>query len=74
MLKVLARVKHVTDPDNYRGLGSRTDVKDRGRLAELFYFQAEKGIGITKELANAAIKRYHAKEALLEALAAESSV
>ena len=72
--KVLARVKHVTDPDNYRGLGSRTDVKDRGRLAELFYFQAEKGIGITKELANAAIKRYHAKEALLEALAAESRV
>ena len=72
--KVLARVKHVTDPDNYRGLGSRTDVKERGRLAELFYFQAEKGIGITKELANAAIKRYHAKEALLEALAAESRV
>lgn len=72
--KVLARAKHKTDPENYRGLGTRTDVKDRGRLAELFFLQAEKGSGITKELADAAIKKYYAKQALLEAQEAESKV
>lgn len=65
--KVLAKARHKTDPDNYRGLGTRTDVKDRGRLVELFYFQAEKGSGITKELTNASIMKYHAKLALIEA-------
>lgn len=72
--KVLARAKHKTDPDNYRGLGTRTDAKERGRLAELFFLQAEKGSGITIELADAAIKRYYAKQALLEAQEAESKV
>lgn len=72
--KVLAKAKHKTDPDNYRGLGTRTDAKERGRLAELFYFQAEKGIGITKDLADASIARYYAKQAMLEAKAAESKV
>lgn len=72
--KALARARHKTDPDNYRGLGTRTDAKERGRLAELFYFQAEKGNGITKELAGAAIARFYAKQAMLEALAAESKV
>lgn len=72
--KVLARTRHKTDPDNYRGLGTRTDAKERGRLVELFFFQAEKGTGITKELAEAAIARFYAKQAMLEALAAESKV
>ena len=65
--KVLAKAKHKTDPENYRGLGTRTDVKDRGRLAELFYFQAEKGSGITKELTTAAVAKYYAKLAMIEA-------
>ncbi len=65
--KVLAKAKHKTDPENYRGLGTRTDVKDRGRLAELFFFQAEKGSGITKELTTAAIAKYYAKLAMIEA-------
>lgn len=65
--KALAKAKHKTDPENYRGLGTRTDVKDRGRLAELFYFQAEKGSGITKDLIDAAIKKYYAKLAMIEA-------
>lgn len=65
--KVLAKARHKSDPDNYRGLGTRTDVKDRGRLVELFYFQAEKGTGISKELANAAIAKYYAKQAAIEA-------
>lgn len=72
--KVLAKARHKTDPDNYRGLGTRTDVKERGRLAELFYFQAEKGSGITKELANAAIAKYYAKQAVLEAEEAANKV
>ena len=45
----LAKAKHKTDPENYRGLGTRTDMKERGRLTELFYAQAEKGEGITAE-------------------------
>lgn len=72
--KVLAKTRHRTDPDNYRGLGTRADVKDRGRLVELFYFQAEKGTGISKELANAAVARYYAKQASLEASEAAKKV
>lgn len=72
--KVLAKAHHKTDPENYRGLGTRTDAKERGRLAELFYFQAEKGSGISRELADAAIARYYAKQAVLEALDAEKKV
>ena len=72
--KILAKAKHKTDPENYRGLGTRTDVKDRGRLAELFYFQAEKGSGITKELTNAAIAKYYAKLAMIEAEEAAKKV
>ena len=65
--KVLAKAKHRSDPDNYRGLGTRTDAKERGRLVELFYLQAEKGSGITKDSADAAIKKYYAKLAVIEA-------
>ena len=72
--KILAKARHKTDPENYRGLGTRTDAKERGRMAELFYFQAEKGIGITKDLANAAIARYYAKQAALEADEASKKV
>ena len=72
--KVLAKAKHKTDPENYRGLGTRTDVKDRGRLAELFFFQAEKGSGITKELTTAAVAKYYAKLALIEAEEAAKKV
>ena len=72
--KVLAKAKHKTDPENYRGLGTRTDVKDRGRLVELFYFQAEKGTGVTKELTSAAIMKYYAKQAVIEAEEAAKKV
>jgi hypothetical protein len=41
----LSRARHRTDPDNYRGLGFRTDPKERGRMVELFYLQAEDGAG-----------------------------
>lgn len=72
--KVLASARHKTDPDNYRGLGTRMDAKERGRLAELFFFQAEKGTAITAATTNAAIARYYAKQAMLEAKEAESRV
>lgn len=70
----LADGKHKTDPPNYRGLGYRTGPKERGRFVELFYLNAEKGFGITKGLVDAAIKKFHAKQAVLEAQEAESRV
>jgi hypothetical protein len=63
---ILAKGKHRTDPDNYRGLGYRADAKERGRFAELFFIQAEKGEGISKPIVDLAISKFHAKEALLE--------
>jgi hypothetical protein len=63
----LAKGKHATDTDTYRGLGYRTDAKERGRFVELFWLQAEKGTGISPKLIDAAIGAYHAKDALLEA-------
>ena len=62
----LAKGRHKTDADNYRGLGYRTDAKERGRLVELFYLQAESGKGISGPIVDLAIKQYHAKQATLE--------
>jgi hypothetical protein len=67
-LNVAALVKgrHKSDPEQYRGLGYRTDPKERGRFAELFFLQAENGEGITKTNIEVAIAKYHAKVATLE--------
>lgn len=70
----LAKGRHSTDSENYRGLGYRTDAKERGRFVELFYLQAEKGDGITTPLVDLAIKKYHAKKAILEVQHAEDKV
>lgn len=67
----LAKGRHKTDPENYRGLGYRTDAKERGRLAELFFLQAEDGAKITAAKIDLAIKKFHAKEARLEVARAE---
>ena len=67
----LAKGRHKTDSDNYRGLGYRYDAKERGRFAELFFLQAEKGQGINAALVDLAIKKYHAKQAVLEVTKAE---
>ena len=67
----LGKGKHKSDPANYRGLGYRTDAKERGRFVELFYLQTERGDGITPALVDAAIKNYHAKQAMLEAREAQ---
>ncbi len=70
----LAKGRHKTDPQNYRGLGTRTDKKERGRLAEVFYLQAEKGDGITQGIVDLGIKKYHAKLANLEVIEAEKNL
>jgi hypothetical protein len=62
----LAKGRHKTDPENYRGLGYRTDAKERGRLTELFFLQAEKGEGVAKNIVDVAIAKFHAKQAALE--------
>jgi hypothetical protein len=62
---VLAKARHGTDPDNYRGLGYRTDPQERGRMVELFWIQAEKGGGITAKMVEVALEAYHAKHAVL---------
>ncbi len=67
----LAKGRHKTDSANYRGLGYRTDTKERGRFVELFYLQAEKGDGINPTRIDVAIKKYHAKQAIIEAKEAE---
>ena len=70
---VLATARHKSDPENYRGLGTRTDAKERGRLIELFYLQAEKGNGIDKKLVDLALSKYFAKQANLEVKKIEES-
>ena len=65
---VLAKGKHKTDSDTYRGLGYRTDPQERGRMVEVFYIQAESGKGITKSTVDAGIAASVAKDATLEAI------
>ena len=63
-----ARLKG-TDPDTYRGLGTRSSPSELGRMLEVFVVYATKAVKkrITKELANAAIQSYEAKKATYEA-------
>lgn len=69
----LAKGRHKTDSENYRGLGYRTDAKERGRFVELFNAQAEKGEGINPTLIIVAIAKYHAKQATLDVEKAEKA-
>jgi hypothetical protein len=68
----LANGKHKTDAANYRGLGYRTDPRERGRFVELFHYQAEQGGGITPSAIDIAIKQYHVKQAQLEVIKAKA--
>jgi hypothetical protein len=70
----MADGRHKSDAENYRGLGTRNDAKERGRCVELFYLQAESGKGITPAVIDAAIKRHYTKQAKLEQLQAEKKV
>ncbi|MCX5887118.1 MAG: hypothetical protein NT096_14615 [Proteobacteria bacterium] len=64
----LARLKG-SDPDTYRGLGTRINPRELGRMLEVFLVQANVATKrkITKDLANAAIQSYEAKRATNEA-------
>jgi len=66
----LAAGRHKSDAENYRGLGYRTDPRERGRFVELFNLQAEDGDGITPSSIDIAIKQYHAKQAQLDVIRA----
>jgi len=70
----MAKGRHKSDPENYRGLGTRNDAKERGRCVELFYLQAESGKGIIPAVVDAAIKRHYTKQAKLEQIRAEKKV
>ncbi|MFC3632026.1 hypothetical protein ACFOM8_21640 [Paracoccus angustae] len=71
---LLVKGKHMTDPEQYRGLGYRTDPKERGRFVELFWIQAEKGSGFSDKMIAAAIAAYHAKAAILDAKAKKEAI
>lgn len=71
---LLAKGRHITDAPQYRGLGYRTDPKERGRFVELFYLQAEKGSGLSDKMISAAIAAYHAKSALIDAKAKRDAI
>lgn len=66
---LLANGRHASDPANYRGLGYRSDAKERGRFVELFWLQAENGSGVTRNSVDLAIQEYEAKQATLRAKA-----
>lgn len=72
--QAMAEGRHKNDPENYRGLGTRNDAKERGRCVELFYLQAESSKGITPAVIDAAIKRHYTKQAKLDQLKAEKKV
>lgn len=67
----MAKARHKTDLDNYRGLGTRSGVNERGRLTEVFWYQADKGCGITPACLNIGIMQYHAKLAAIEVAKAD---
>ncbi len=61
----LARLKG-TDPDTYRGLGTRSSPNELGRMLEVFLIFSIKASQkrISQKLANAAIQSYEAKKAV----------
>ena len=65
--QALAEGKHKTDGDNYRGLGYRTDPRERAQMVELFYILAEDGEKIRPKNISAAIYARFAKQAALDA-------
>jgi hypothetical protein len=63
---VLAKGRHKSDPPQYRGLGYRTDPQECGRLVELFYLLADRGVNITGSSVELAIGKFYAKQAHLD--------
>lgn len=71
---LLVKARHHTDSESYRGLGFRSDAKERGRFAQLFWLHAEKGGGLTGGMIDSAIKGYEAKRANLAYLESKAKI
>jgi len=57
--KEMSEYKHLSDPKTYRGLGTRSDRKERGKLIELFLLYSEKQEPtITHNLIDAAVTNF----------------
>jgi hypothetical protein len=65
--EALMKGRHHTDPETYRGLGARSNPRELGCLAELFFYHAENAKGITKLTIDVAMSQYFAKQSVLEA-------
>jgi len=74
--KEMSIAKHHTDDPTYRGLGTRSTRKDKGRLVQLFLLNSTKESkkGLSKEMIEAAIKGYEALLAIEEKKKAESKI
>ncbi|HEX3808944.1 MAG TPA: hypothetical protein VHW02_04525 [Rhizomicrobium sp.] len=65
--EALADGRHKTDKETYRGLGYRTDARERASMVELFSILAEDGDKLTPAKVKAAIYAWFAKRAVLDA-------
>ncbi len=64
------KARYKNDKETYRGLGTRSDPDERGRLTEVFLLHSDPimcGRGLGKDLINAAIEAFVAKKAKKEA-------
>lgn len=71
----LSNANHHTDESTYRGVGTRTDKKELGRMAEILltYIDSPRS-NITKNIIDAGIRSYHAKVAMEEAETAKDKI
>ena len=66
--KAMSKAKHKFDSDTYRGLGTRNDEKERGRLLHLFLgYSSSTKPKITEQMCNAAISIFHSNDDVIKA-------
>ena len=62
----MGKARHKTDSDTYRGLGTRNDKKEVGRVLQLFVnYSSSPKPKITEQMCNAAIDVFHANEGII---------
>ena len=63
----MSQFKHEQDPPTYRGLGTRSAIKDRQRIAQLFLAKScNKNVVLDKQLMNKAVSQTVGLLALLK--------
>jgi hypothetical protein len=72
--EALASGSHGTDSDSYRGLGYRSDPRERGRMTELFWMIAESGGSIKSNIVEVAIYKHYAKATAMDAKKKEAAL